>query len=163
MAGSDTNAESVPVTTPVEPATKDGTDAAPRTDPPSDDASAEQIFEELYKRFGRGGPVPNQRQSERLPWVTDLTIRVEDPGRTARVLSVATHDVSRGGFSFVYRQFLHCGTKIRTCFNGLPNRPTIKGVVQYSVDIGHGRHRTGVVFEKARSPRVVSEPATDSP
>ena len=162
MDGSDTRAETCSATTPMEPATKDSTDAAPRANPPSRDASARQIFEELHKRFGRGGPVPNERQAERLPWVTDLTLRVEDPGRTARELKVASHDISRGGFSFVYQQFLHCGTKIRTYFDALPNRPTIQGVVQYCVDIGDGRHRIGVVFVQDSSPKAVGRSGTDS-
>lgn len=146
MDGTDTHTEADSATAPIEPAMKSATGATPRSDAPSRNASARRIFEELHKRFGRGGPVPNERNSERLPWVTDLTLRVEDPGRTARDLKVATHDVSRGGFSFVYKQFLHCGTKIRTSFDGLPNRPTIQGVVQYCVDCGDGRHRIGVLF-----------------
>lgn len=162
MAGSGTNAETYSATTPTEPATKDASETARRTDTPSGDASAEQIFEELHKRFGCGDAVSNERQSERFPWVTNLTVRVDDSGQSERVLSVATHDVSRGGFSFIYRQFLHCGTRIRTEFNGLPNRPTIQGIVQYCVDIGDGRHRIGIAFAHDSSDRAVGKSLTDS-
>ncbi|MCH7992830.1 MAG: PilZ domain-containing protein [Planctomycetes bacterium] len=162
MAGSDTHAETYSATTPTKPPTEDARDTSPCTVTPSGDVSAEQIFEELHNRFGSGDAVSNERHSERLPWVTNLTVRVEDPGRTARALSVATHDVSRGGFSFIYRQFLHRGTRIRTEFNALPNRPTIRGIVQYCVDIGDGRHRIGVRFAHDSSARAVGKSRTDS-
>jgi len=130
----------------------DEADTEPQTEPPAGD-SPDEVFSELFKRFDRGQGVPNGRRFERYPWIIDLTMWLEEPSGATRTLDVTTHDLSRGGFSFVYRQFLHAGTKIRARFNILPNRPTVAGLVRNCNWVGGHHHRVGVEFARERTKR----------
>jgi hypothetical protein len=115
-------------------------DSAPST------ASVDEVLAQLYERHGRKGGLPNERSSERFAWVTSLVLVIIDPQGKPRTLEVVTHDISSGGFSFVYRQFLHAGSKVVAEFTVLPNRPRLEGVVRNCSHVGGINHRIGVQF-----------------
>lgn len=123
----------------------------PDAEPPAPGASADvgsPIIEQLHERVGPSKEVVNRRQSERRPWITPLTILIEDPMGKPRTLEATTHDISTGGFSFVYRQFIHINTKVRVYFESLPGRPALEGVVRSCTYAGEMHHRIGVQFVK---------------
>jgi len=109
-------------------------------------ATADEVIAQLYARHGLKGSRANERSSERFPWVTSLALVIIDPQGTPRTLEVLTHDISAGGFSFVYRQFLHVGSMVRAEFTVLPNRPRLDGIVRNCVHVGGINHRIGVQF-----------------
>ena len=153
MSEADNNDERLSETSAAQVGAADKAHAEPVTEPPPGDASPEEVFLELFKRFGQGQGVPNERRFERYAWIIDLTAWLEEPSGTTRTLDATTHDLSRGGFSFVYRQFLHAGTKIRVRFNILPNRSTVAGVVRNCDWVGGHHHRVGVEFVRQRTKR----------
>jgi len=108
--------------------------------------SADEIVAELHKRAGDRCAVMNERQSERHAWVTGLTVLIEEKPGEPRAIEVTTHDISTGGLSFVFRQYIHAGTMLRLHFNVLPGRPALDGVVRNCVHVGGIYHRVGVQF-----------------
>ncbi|MBI3833282.1 MAG: PilZ domain-containing protein [Planctomycetes bacterium] len=112
-------------------------------------ASPQRVIELLTKRFGEKRDAPNQRSSERHPWVVDISLVIEDPHGKPRTLDVVTHDISEGGFSFMYQQFIHVGTRIITHFGSIPGHPSLVGVVRNCVYVGSMYHRIGVQFPTA--------------
>lgn len=116
---------------------------------PSSTATPDEIYEALYLRHGREDPVRDERRQPRMPWQARLTLWVKDrrdSWDTPRVLTVITCDISRGGFSFLYDQFLHTETVACTQFDSLPGRPIVTGVVANCVHLGGRQHRVGVRF-----------------
>jgi hypothetical protein len=122
---------------------------------PTTTATPDQVYEALYKRDDREDPVRNQRRHPRNEWIARLTIWVKDchdTWDTPRELKVMTRDLSRGGFSFIYDQFLHEGTVIRTQFDPLPDRPILIGVVANCRHLNGRQHRVGVQFVESEPP-----------
>ncbi len=118
----------------------------------ADTATPDQVYEALFQRHGREDPVRNQRRHPRMPWVASLTISVRDrrdTWDTPRELKVTTQDISRGGFSFIFDQFLHKDTVICTQFDPLPGRPLLTGMVTSCFHLGGRQHRIGVQFVEA--------------
>jgi hypothetical protein len=114
------------------------------------DVSAKEVFDQLHHRFGPSGrAVSNERRHDRHKWVTPLTVLIEkepDHKSQQRDVEVTTHDISRGGFSFMFKQYLHPGTRIRTRFNALPGCPIVRGIVRNCIHLGATFHRIGVEF-----------------
>lgn len=118
----------------------------------AEDAAARKVIEQLQARAQENASVPNQRRAERHPWVTSLTVMLEETPGKWRTVEVTSHDISTGGFSFVYRQFTHVGTNVRVNINCLPGRPILDGAVRSCVYIGGHHHRIGVQFQVAEQP-----------
>ena len=97
----------------------------------------------------RGKQASNRREHERTPWVVplELSLTTRSLGRCSTyTITVETQDISKGGFSFVWRQYLRPGTMVHTQFDHLPNRPRITGVVRSCIHLGAMNHRCGVKF-----------------
>ncbi|MEK6798173.1 MAG: PilZ domain-containing protein [Planctomycetota bacterium] len=95
-----------------------------------------------------GERIFDERRHERKPWTTTLTVWVKDRSgawNMPRKLTVATHDISPGGFSFFYQQFLHVNTLVSARFDGLPSKPVLLGVVANCTYLD-GQYRVGVRF-----------------
>jgi len=110
----------------------------------------EDIIEQLHHRVGNAHRVRNERRAERHHWITDLTLVIEDPLGKPRTIEVTTNDISAGGFSFVYHQFIHFGTKVRAHFESVPGRPNLDGVVRSCAHLGGMNHRVGVQFTSSQ-------------
>ncbi len=121
-------------------------DAPAATPAAATEATPKEVIDQLHERLGKKRGSPNERTAERRPWVTSLVLVLEDPDGKPRTVEVTTHDISVGGFSFVYRQFLHAGTKIRAHFSILPGRPFLDGIVRNCMYVGGMHHRVGVQF-----------------
>lgn len=124
------------------PSLLDELDRQPRPDDPSADhvdAGASRREEDLQD-------TSDQRRAERHPWVAELTITIDDTGTDPRNLHVTSRDISRGGFSFMYRQFIAPGTAVGVRINKLPERGILRGIVRSCVHLGGILHRIGVQF-----------------
>ena len=92
-----------------------------------------------------------KRQYERLLWLRGVTIWIAEEsgsGRRTRKVQVLTHDISQGGFSFAFGQYLNSGTAVCALFDCLPNQPVIGGAIRYCVLLGGTHHRIGVQFTR---------------
>jgi hypothetical protein len=92
------------------------------------------------------------RQHQRHNWVTQLTVELEEKSELSvrrREVRVMTCDVSAGGFSFIYRRYVHLGTCVRVRFDSLPSRPRMIGVVRNCRHMNGTTHRVGVEFVDA--------------
>src|SRR5262245_5830436 len=98
------------------------------------------------QQFSRKGPETRQhpRQFLCLPALLQIRDSVASPVRHA---SVATNNISEGGFGFIFDANLRPGTLIRVCFESLPGKPCVRGVVRSSVRICGMQHRVGVEFD----------------
>lgn len=89
------------------------------------------------------------RKSPRQFVCVPATLQIqESPTAPARPANVATNNISEGGFGFIYDGPLRAGARIRACFDSLPGKPCIMGVVRSSVRICGTQHRVGVEFVK---------------
>jgi len=85
------------------------------------------------------------RQFLCVPAVLEIRDHATAPARHA---SVATNNISEGGFGFIFDAHLKPGTLVRVCFESLPGKPCIKGLVRSSVRICGTQHRVGVEFNQ---------------
>jgi len=116
------------------------------------DATVQEVLDRLHDRAGQP-PTSNERRHERLPWVSNLTVWVQEKQRESpRELQVQTCDISRGGFSFTHSQFLYPNTVLYTRFDALPGQPVVVGVVANCIYQTKAIHRVGV--------RLLSAPKT---
>jgi len=100
-----------------------------------------------------------ERRYERKAWTVALTLDLEEKslrGVTHRQIEVATHNISVGGYSFIFHNFIHPGTVVSARFDGLPNNPTLRGIVRNCIAIGGTQHRVGVEFKQDRQRWEVS-------
>lgn len=98
---------------------------------------------------GGGGKGFKDRKHERRAWAVPLTVMLEE--RTgqfhrSREVEVTTHNISVGGFAFVYNQYVHAGTIVKVQFDTLPNKPKLTGVVRNCAFLSGRQHRVGVQF-----------------
>ena len=122
------------------------------TESPADTATADEIAEALFDRQNRKARVGNERRHPRRRWNDQITIWIrKDRWDIPREIRVKSHDVSRGGFSFLYPQFLHADTLVSTRFDALPDQPIVSGIVKSCVYNGDGQHRVGVEFISSSS------------
>lgn len=115
--------------------------------------SASDVVDGLFLRLGKSRAVGNQRSSERRDWAVNLSIFIErhnarDVNR--RTADVVTRDISRGGFSFLYNQYLPEGALIMVVFDMLPGMPVVQGVVRSCRLLEGMKHCVGVAFEGIR-------------
>jgi hypothetical protein len=116
---------------------------------PEVSATGEDVAEAAETVITETAAAEERRAHARRPWVTPLTIWIEDSrvgGVSLRPIDVTTQDISRGGFSFVYRQYLNPGTTIRTRFEALPDAPVARAVVRNCIHLSGNLHRTGAQF-----------------
>jgi len=124
------------------------------TKAPRSHSSAEEVYGNLCEHFQPDPESSERRVRGRHPWQVALTIWVlDDPDAeySARELRVETTDISQTGFGFVFRQFIHPGTTVRTRFDMLKNAPVVDGVVAHCQLQHDGMHRVGVKLMSARS------------
>jgi len=116
------------------------------------DTEISGILDELRQHYEVSGAGEN-RQHERKAWCVPLTVLFKEKvleGVIERPAEVTTHDISRGGFSFVYDQYVHLGTKIHVRFDTLPSTPRVSGIVRNAIHLHGKRHRIGVKFAGIR-------------
>lgn len=109
--------------------------------------SSDAVIKTLASRHAPRGP--QQREHERHSWTVSLSLTLIErstAGARERHLDVVTHDISRGGFSFVARCYVHPGTVVSARVEALPNRPVLRGVVRNCAHIRGSDHRVGVQF-----------------
>ncbi len=162
MAKSDTTPE-VPSATPDAGATSDDT-ARIQGDAKSQAegrAAAEQVIDALFERQGGRRKVQDQRESPRSPWVVQLELTLVGADGIAVRVKAKTHDLSVGGFSFLYGQYVNSGTIVITSFRAMPDQPKILCVVCNCVHVDGTTHRVGVRFERTSpTPERCENPAT---
>lgn len=149
MAESDTSPES-PTATSGEDATRDES-ARSQDDAGSQAegrAAAEQVIDALFERQGGRRKVQDQRKSPRSPWVVQLELTLVGADGIAVRIKATTHDLSVGGFSFLYGQYVNSGTIVITSFKAMPDQPKILCVVCNCAHVDGTTHRVGVRFEK---------------
>ena len=91
------------------------------------------------------GPLSDRRQSDRRPWVSQITVNWPTEGEVRNFGAVA-HDLSPAGVSFFAQQSVPVGSAIVTQFVGLPGCPKVGGVVRHTERFGE-MHRIGVEFQ----------------
>ena len=117
-----------------------------RTDPQIDD-----VIDALRDQYESVAEEAEKRDQDRRACQVPLTVAFEEKtseGVRRRTVEVVTHDISRGGLSFIFRSYVHLGTVVRTRFMGLANAPEIIGTVRSCIHICGGMHRVGVQFEQ---------------
>jgi hypothetical protein len=117
--------------------------------------SCARIMKELSEQH-RPGKAFKDRRHERKPWAVPLTVQLEErctEGIRTRDVEVTSHNISSGGFAFVFNQYVHEGTIVRVQFDTLPRKPRLMGVVRNCVLLNGRQHRVGVQF-------MESEPTT---
>lgn len=110
-------------------------------------ASPDEIVIALLERETQGARSRHPRRHERKRWNVELSIRIEDTVGTAkakRSVQVTTQDLSRGGYSFLCRHFVHPGTRVHARVTALPGEPVLTGIVANCVYARDGLHRVGV-------------------
>ena len=116
-----------------------------------EEAAGSDVVVALRGRIGAVQVGKERRRSERLAWLRRVPIWVMEEtrsGRRPRKLDVLIHDVSAGGFGFIFGQRLNPGTTVRAQFDYLPNHPVVTGIVRYCTHLGDTHHRIGVQFTK---------------
>ena len=93
----------------------------------------------------------DKRRHARRAWTTRLHLTIEqasgcDRGRIDA--TVPTKDLSRSGFSFVYRQYIPEGSIITMRVDCVPDAPTLCGEVRRCAHMGGMDHLIGVEFTK---------------
>jgi hypothetical protein len=77
-----------------------------------------------------------------------LTLWILEQHGSQRRIDVITSDLSRGGFSFTFNQFIYPGSSIRAWIEGLA-RPVLSGLVQDCVHLSGCDHRVSVQFVRS--------------
>jgi hypothetical protein len=111
--------------------------------------SPQELTEALKRRTRWGRGRMTGRRHERYDLRMRLTLTIQEPslgGGYRREIVVNTCNVSAGGFAFIAQRFVCPGTVVYACFEALPNRPTIKGVVRNCLLIRGTEHRVGAEF-----------------
>ena len=112
------------------------------------------VIDALLAQNAHKGSDPAARRHVRNRWKVDLRIEIEesiDVGTISRELNVTTQDLSRGGYSFLCRQYLHDGTQVRAQVESLPGSPILVGTVVNCSYAGAGQHRVGIKFLLTKS------------
>ena len=115
------------------------------------DVTPEEVLDALRQRRSTKGS-KKIRKHERHAWCVSLTLELQEShmeGVRRRQVAVTTHDISAGGFAFIFNQFIHPGTTIRAHFEALPNKPQLSGVVCNCVHLSGNQHRVGVQITRS--------------
>ena len=108
-----------------------------------------EVLNALLQQQTRGKSGPAARRYIRKRWTVELQINLEETvemGKIYRDLRVTTQDLSRGGFSFLCRHFLHSGSQVHARVLSLPESAELVGNVVNCHYDGAGKHRVGVKF-----------------
>lgn len=111
------------------------------------ESSATDVLDALFKQKTRGEFGLAPRRHVRKRWTIELLVRIEETvelRKTSRDLRVITQDLSRGGFSFLCRHFVHPGSHVWARVTSLPGDPVLMGTVANCSYAGAGKHRVGV-------------------
>lgn len=103
---------------------------------------------DVFRRLSLTKPTSgksDKRRFPRKPWVVELAVLLHEEAGP-RSISVFTQDLSQGGMSFVYEQFLYAGSEVLVRVDSLPDRPVLFGVVSSCVHLSGMLHRVGVRF-----------------
>ena len=114
--------------------------------------SVESAIQETSTRPGVSESVACESRQPRKEWTASLAVTIEQDNGSRlmrREVTVTTRDVSRNGFSFVYRQFVQPGATVKAKFDMLPHQPLLIGVVRNCVLLEGMEHRVGVEFTGA--------------
>ncbi len=110
-------------------------------------SSATDVLDALLKQKAHGESGLAPRRHIRKRWIVELLVRIEETveqRKTSRNLRVVTQDLSRGGFSFLCRHFVHRGSHVWAQVTSLPGDPVLMGTVANCSYAGAGKHRVGV-------------------
>jgi hypothetical protein len=127
------------------------------------DETAKKIMQQLQQKYQLpdGG---DGRKHQRKPWNVVLSVEFKISGgrlTLERKAEVTTHDISQGGFSFIFNENILKGTHVKACFDMLPNKPIVHGEVRSSRLLYGVQHRIGVAFidvARAEKPERGAEP-----
>ena len=111
-------------------------------------SSPQEILDALEAQHG-GTISHERREHERFTWCVPLELEIEESSGncvTQRSLDVVTYDISRGGFAFLVRGYIHSGSLIRASFPSLEGSPRVDGIVRNCRYFGDNQHRVGVEF-----------------
>lgn len=89
------------------------------------------------------------REHERRPWCVVMTIEINRQSNTGifkKSAQITTHDISRGGFSFIYHETIPEKSQITARFDMLPNKPIIHGTIRSCFHLLGNQYRVGVQF-----------------
>ncbi len=92
-----------------------------------------------------------KRRHERRDWTVRLQLTIEQQRgcKLGRIEArVTTKDLSRSGFSFIYRQYIPEGSFITMRVNSVPDGPTLYGEVRRCAHMAGMDHLIGVEFTK---------------
>ena len=112
------------------------------------DKTARRILRQLQR--DRQNPDGKEiRKHQRKSWCVVLSaeFEIEEGSITLEHKEeVITHDISQGGFSFIFHMNLTKGPHIKACFDMLPKKPVINGEVRSSRHLYGTQYRIGVSF-----------------
>ena len=109
----------------------------------------DEIFQALQEKHNLEESDRARRRYDRKPWITCLILHIEEgdgSAVTTRQVDITTHDLSRGGFGFIFKNYLPPGTKIRAQFDGLESRPTVSAVVRNCQHLLGSSYAVGAEF-----------------
>jgi len=89
------------------------------------------------------------RKHERRSWCVVMTVEVDRQshnGTFRKSAQITTHDISRGGFSFIYHETIPENSKITGQLDMLPNKPVIHGVIRSCFHLIGNQYKIGVQF-----------------
>lgn len=113
------------------------------------ETDADKLIAELEKRLDPVDSHHEKRAHERHNWQVVLTIDLEERTEDSLVrrrVKATTVDISRGGFGFVFENFVHPGAAVITTFKSVKDSPMVRGVVRHCVCLSGRKHRVGVQF-----------------
>ena len=87
-----------------------------------------------------------KRRHVRSRWEKTLTLWIQEQHGTQRCITATAYDLSRGGFSFMFSQYIYPGSVVRAWIEGLPRRPVLSGVVLDCVHLTGCEHSISVQF-----------------
>lgn len=107
----------------------------------------DRVVKDLEAERGKSTEGDDRRENQRHSWQVPMTLEVADAGFTnAREIKITTMDLSKGGFGFSFDQYIYPGSLTRSCFETLPNKPVLCGIVRSCVHLRGSTHRVGVEF-----------------
>ncbi len=114
---------------------------------PKGESAAPKIIEALREHVDAIRASEQRRQSQRVPWLQRLDIQVEgEDVHRGRTIEAIAHDISHGGVGLISDTYIEPGTAMQIVLDGLPERPTVKGVALYCLLLSSTFHHVGVQF-----------------
>ena len=119
---------------------------------PRQPRSASPLSDDTARAKRAPGGGARFRRHARHAFVTDLRLLVEEqnergmPRLCWRETKVTTCDVSRSGFAFRSRRYIHPGTLLHAPLGRLPGSTQVEAVVRHCAYESGGEHRVGAEF-----------------